>query len=274
MFNTGYRALAGTTVENTIVIEKTLKFINNLGKTLGIRWDYTFACFDSDFYWRKEVYPEYKKNRSEVDTKGMASSFMNQMYFLYDVMNNLGFTSLRFNGFEADDIIADVCNKFPDDFKVIISTDEDLYQLLTENTVIYSGTKHHDKRMTKQLFETKYGIEPKDWVMVKAIAGCYSDNIAGITSVGEKTAIAYLKQETSETINTKIKSQNYIVSKNLKLVQLPYQDIEHHIPTYLIHNFNINTEYLDNLAKTLGCYFDLSEWEMTWNQQALFNLFS
>jgi 5'-3' exonuclease len=270
MFNTCYRAVGDTSIVSNEVITKSLRFINNLSGEIGIQWNHVYTCFDSDFYWRSDIYKDYKKGRSSFSTKSTTSLFMQQLNFLYTVLENLGFTSLRFHGFEADDIITKICKSFPDDLKVIISTDEDLYQLLVDpNVILFTGTKNNYKQVTQQSFIEKYGITPDKWVTVKSLAGCTSDTIKGIEGIGEKTAIAYLKNETSVTINNKIEEHVELINRNLKLIELPYNTMEHKLGDIPLTEFTFNVSYFKNLCTALELPFFVEDWELNWSQPSL-----
>lgn len=273
MFNLCYRAIGTKPITNTSVIDNGLRFINNIASTLGVMWDYVFACYDSDFYWRSDIYPDYKRRRSVFDSNSMTSTFMSQMDALYDITEGIGFKSIRCHGFESDDLVATICKTFPQCNKLIVSNDADLYQLLDCNTIIFNGTKSKYSRVTDEDFKSEYGIHPVDWVMVKAIAGCSSDNIQGIKGIGEKTALAYLRNETSEGIEEKIVKGTAIIERNLKLVTLPYMTANHKVPNIVPKPFNINLNYIATLTSALYLNTTVESWMLNWNQPMLINIF-
>jgi len=131
-------------------------------------------------------------------------------------------------GYEADDIIASLTQTIPTTSEVvIISSDHDLFQCIKSNVCMHNPST--GKILTLQGFKKLYGITPQEFTMVKALAGCSTDNIAGIPGVGEKTAIKYLKGELKDTTKAfqKIVSAEavQIRKRNMSLVQLPYEGV-------------------------------------------------
>ncbi len=106
------------------------------------------------------------------------------------LLDQLGIKTLIAEGFEADDLIAEICRQNRDREKVIISADKDLYALLDENTMLV----WNDKFTTEETFREKYGIPPKLFPTVLALAGDYSDNIKGVKGIGIKTALKIVKE--------------------------------------------------------------------------------
>lgn len=180
-------------------------------------------CFDGIRLKRKKVCEDYKALRSEdrVTTKRRRDLIeeIRNKYFKY-----FGNVFCK-TGYEADDLIASVVQNLPKtDTKIIIAEDKDLYQLINNNTIVFHPRK-------KQLVDLKkfieiYDIHPKNWGMVKAIAGCNSDNIQGVMYVGEKTAAKYLNNNLPKRSKAwqriRTKSSTKIIKRNLPLVKLPF----------------------------------------------------
>jgi hypothetical protein len=97
------------------------------------------------------------------------------------IFPELGFlNSHMFEGFEADDIIAKAIK--PDELTIIATSDKDLYQLLTHKTYIFNLL--NNKFFTIKQFVQKYGISPEDWIVVKAIGGCFDKETEILTNRG------------------------------------------------------------------------------------------
>ena len=181
-------------------------------------------CWDSNHYKRKEIYPEYKENREETITPFQRKIIKKQMLELRcRILPQLGFkNSFIEKGYEADDLIAAIVRKNPNQVFVIAS-DNDLWQLL-DDCVIYKLDKDNSV-LTKEMFINEYGVEPLEWVEVKNLAGCGGDNVKGIEGVGLKKAIQYLKDTLPNgKIKARIKSKEsrQIVVRNDALIRLPY----------------------------------------------------
>lgn len=189
-------------------------------------------CWDSKTSKREKVYPEYKAHRKNKyidlsqDEIKFESAFRKQIKKLRtEYLPMIGYKNIFFQeGYESDDIIASICSKLSkQEQAIIITSDKDLYQLISSNISIYNPQKH--KRITLQSFYKEYGFLPNQWAKVKSIAGCYTDNIKGIQGVGEKTAIKYVKNilKSDTQAYTQIILNHKIIERNLPLIQLPFE---------------------------------------------------
>jgi len=176
-----------------------------------------------------------KKKRKEAseDEKAAYASLRKQLEDLRThVLTDMGFVNVfSQKGFEADDLIASVALRCPKNSEaIIVSSDEDLYQLLGSNRMIWNP--HKKKILNRKWFKEEYGIEPSQWRTVKALAGCSSDNVPGIPGVGEKTAIKFIKREIKKGTKTYDKFENAetIIKRNLPIVKLPYPGTGKPIP--------------------------------------------
>jgi 5'-3' exonuclease len=192
--------------------------------------DKIIFCFDHGQSNRKEIDSTYKANRTkkydELDDeqKEAMEEFRNQVQRLRTrYLPFLGFKNVFFQyGYEADDVIASIVHELHyKDEAVIISADQDLYQLLGGNVSMHNPTTH--KTMTYEAFKTKWDVPAAMWSHVKAWAGCTSDNIQGVPGIGEITAAKWvsgsLKKETKAY--QKISDNIDIFNRNIKLVTLP-----------------------------------------------------
>ncbi len=192
-------------------------------------------CWDS---WRSDskrvqLFPDYQKERAakkaEVEDEDASQMKFAQFTIIRDsVLPDLGFSNIFMaKGYEADDIIATLVAGREPEQTVVISADNDLLQLL-DNCCLYSLKKK--QIMNRRIFQLEYrGLEPSDWPMIKAIGGCNSDEVPGVTRVGEKTAIDYMLMKKgprpSKMTPTfqKIEASQDIIERNLSLVKLPFE---------------------------------------------------
>lgn len=213
----------------------TAVYYNVLGTILQLQGRFNtnqcVLCFDSRSSHRKKKRPDYKRSRQEKTPEEMERLW--ELYQQIDGMRRKYFKQIGFRnvfcrkGFEADDLIASVCQNLPGkDRAVIVSTDADLFQLLSKRVEMYDPRKQF--LWTRKIFRQQYGLRnPEDWAIVKALAGCPSDGVKGIRGVGEKTAIKFLNMTLSHTS----KAYGRIVStrglriraRNTPLVKLPYE---------------------------------------------------
>jgi DNA polymerase I len=185
-------------------------------------------CFDSNRSLRAQVYPKYKSKRrpiEDTDEQENYNEFVRQVRllrreYLYEIGYRNVFTQ---KGYEADDVIASLVNTINRKHDVVIvSSDHDLYQLLRPGVCMYNP--HRKETVTHEWFYDKYGIGPIQWIDVKAIAGCHTDEIRGIQGVGEITAAKFIsgKLKPGSKAYERIVHGNTIWKANINLVQLPY----------------------------------------------------
>lgn len=161
--------------------------------------DYICAAFDvKASTFRHKMYSEYKAQRKPMP-EGLAS----QMPIARELIECMGIPVLELAGFEADDIIGTVSKICEDEgIACLIATgDKDDLQLATDKTnVILTVTSKGLTETTiyddKLVFE-KYGVTPNEFIDVKALMGDASDNIPGISGVGEKTALKLIAENHS-----------------------------------------------------------------------------
>ncbi len=165
-------------------------FVNILLKALQ---DYTpnklVVAFDlRGKNFRKEIYPDYKANRS-----GMPDDLAAQMPILHELLSAMKVTVAEKGGVEADDIIGTISTSF-DGESYIVSGDRDMFQLVSDNvTVLFTKRGVTDVEVvTPMSLSANYGLTPKQVIEYKALRGDTSDNIPGVRGVGEKTAMQLL----------------------------------------------------------------------------------
>lgn len=215
-------------------------------------------CFDSSFSKRKELLGTYKQERKanlSTSQKAVRSAVHEQSRFLqHTLLPAMGFRNILCeHGLEADDLIAKlVLNPLPD--FVIASQDEDLYQCLAPNVRMYKPRSN--KEYTYKQFKKEWGLDPKDWAEVKAIAGCKSDNIKGIDGVGEKTAAKYLRGEKiKDALLERINSNTEFIDRNFEITALPHPDT----PEWKIREDDFHADVFAEVAKTLP-FFEKTMW--------------
>jgi len=150
------------------------------------------VAFDKGKTFRHDKYETYKDGRSETPDE-----LKLQFPKAKELVEAMGINYFEIDNYEADDIIgtfAKRCNDNPDFNAVIISSDKDLLQLITDEVEVKLLKQVGNIRMTHEEFLNTYGIEPPRMVDLKALMGDSSDNIPGVKGIGEKTAITLLKE--------------------------------------------------------------------------------
>jgi DNA polymerase-1 len=143
--------------------------------------------------FRKDMFPEYKANRAKSPDE-----FRSQLPLITEVIKAMQIPGVQLKGFEADDIIATLAKQGEKKgMRVSILTgDRDSYQLVNDSiTVLYARKGVSDiARMTPQAVLEKYELTPAQYPDFAALRGDPSDNLPSVPSVGEKTAVKWIKE--------------------------------------------------------------------------------
>ncbi|MBF0480469.1 MAG: DNA polymerase I [Desulfovibrionaceae bacterium] len=139
--------------------------------------------------FRHGLYPEYKANR-----EAMPEPLTLQVEPVGRGAGLLGFPLLVLEGAEADDGIASLAKRFGSGMPVVIvGSDKDLRQCISENVVLWDPGGKQDKLVTLRDFTEEYGIAPSAWPDLQALVGDTSDNIPGVAGIGPKSAVSLIR---------------------------------------------------------------------------------
>ena len=134
--------------------------------------------------FRHKMYDGYKANR-----KGMPEDLAIQLPYAKKAASAIGFKIIEKEGYEADDILgtlASIASESDEEIHTLIMTgDRDSLQLITDKVHVLLATNNDYILFDKSSFFEKYGVQPEQFVDVKAIMGDSSDNIPGIPGIGE-----------------------------------------------------------------------------------------
>ena len=158
-------------------------------------YDYLCVAFDvKEKTFRHKRYELYKAQR-----KPAPEDFLVQLPLMKEVLAAMNCMCMELPGYEADDIIGTV-SKICDQSNVecnILTGDKDDLQLISDNTTVKLVVTRMGRTTTTdyhpEQFREKYGIEPSEFIDVKALMGDASDNIPGVAGVGEKTAMSLIQ---------------------------------------------------------------------------------
>jgi DNA polymerase-1 len=154
----------------------------------------TVVVWDAGYTGRKEIYPEYKAQRSS-----RPDLLKEQWPSFEPLVEAFGYRNLRVEGYEADDVIASIVerSKHTNGIEVTVVTgDRDAYQLVDDHTRIMTTSRGiTDTRVyDREGVIERYGIPPElvpDFIGLK---GDTSDNIPGVPGIGDKTAMELLQR--------------------------------------------------------------------------------
>ena len=155
----------------------------------------TVVVWDAGSSGRKEVYSEYKAQRSS-----RPDLLREQWPALEPLVDAFGYRNLKVDGYEADDVIASIAERAksaqPPIDVMIVTGDRDAYQLVDDKVKIMTTSRGiTDTRVyDREGVIDRYGIPPElvpDFIGLK---GDTSDNIPGVPGIGDKTAADLLQR--------------------------------------------------------------------------------
>jgi DNA polymerase-1 len=155
----------------------------------------TVVVWDAGSSGRKEVYSEYKAQRSS-----RPDLLKEQWPHLEPLVDAFGYRNLKVDGYEADDVIASIAERAkaadPPVDVMVVTGDRDAYQLVDDGVKIMTTSRGiTDTRVyDREGVIDRYGIPPElvpDFIGLK---GDTSDNIPGVPGIGDKTAADLLQR--------------------------------------------------------------------------------
>jgi len=176
----------------------TWHFINTIRKFLEeTNFNKVMVFWDSDTNssQRKLIYPKYKMNRkSSPNDVEKTDSFNKQKTRVKQYLEEMFIRQLEIENSEADDLIAYYCQISLDEEKTIFSSDKDLTQLISEKVLIYSPNLKSYYKFGDNIKFKNCSIPHYNVMTFKILAGDTSDNIDGISLMGEKTLIKFFPE--------------------------------------------------------------------------------
>ncbi len=155
--------------------------------------EYLAVAFDTGRTFRDDLYEDYKATREK-----MPDDLRLQIERIHEVVETFGIPILEEEGYEADDVLGTVARLAAEhDVEVIILTgDRDLLQLADDHvTIRLSGQKLSEAvDYGPEQVRERYDLDPDQLIDLKALMGDSSDNIPGVSGVGEKTATKLLQE--------------------------------------------------------------------------------
>ena len=178
---------------NTSVVFGFVKFLRDIQKRerpdlLGVAFDPKGGSF------RRDIFPEYKANRSETPEDILLS-----IPYVKRVLEAMCIPILEVAGYEADDVIGTLSQKGVEaGYDVyMVTPDKDYGQLVRDNCRIYKqrGAEGSIEIVDREAIREKYGIDDPQLVRdILALWGDASDNIPGVPGIGEKIACKLVRE--------------------------------------------------------------------------------
>lgn len=258
-------AYSGSMMKNShgLATNALYGFINMLNKIMQEENpEYVMVAFDKGKTFRHLKYEVYKGGRSETPNE-----LIEQFPYARRLCDSMGIKYFEIDNYEADDIIGTFAKKVDEDKDLealIVSSDKDLLQLITDKVKVKLLKMHDYIMMDKQTFYDTYGLIPPLMVDLKALMGDASDNIPGVKGIGEKTALSLLHTygslngvyENIDNIKGKTK-EKLLNDKEMAYLSYDIATIYKEVPINTdidnIKYLGINDEYT-NLLKELEFY--------------------
>ncbi len=192
LINRAYFALPPLIASDGKIYNAVYGFVNILTKLITEnKPTHLVVAFDAGKKtFRNDLYSDYKGTR-----KGMPEELASQLPVLKDLLTKMNIKIVEKLGIEADDIIGTLSKRFTLPC-VILTGDRDCLQLIDNKTEVWL-TKHGITDVVslneRQLKEEMH-LTPNQVIELKGLMGDTSDNIPGVTGVGQKTALSLIEK--------------------------------------------------------------------------------
>lgn len=195
--NRAYYGVRPLTTRDGLYTNAVFGFLNILTKLIDDeRPDALCVTFDlKGPTFRHLQYEDYKAQR-----KGMPDELAMQMPVLKEVLEAMNIPRYELSGYEADDLIGTIAKKCENAGWqcLVVTGDKDSFQLITDKTHIRHVKSRMGRTETTEydeaVFNEEYGFEPIKMIDLKALMGDASDNIPGVSGIGEKTALDLIRR--------------------------------------------------------------------------------
>jgi DNA polymerase-1 len=238
-------------------------FFNTLLMLLrDYRPDYLVVAMDTKGpTFRHEMYEPYKANRDAAPP-----DLHEQVPRIIEVLEALGIPQISKQGVEADDIIATLCEnaKRFDIESIMVTGDKDLLQLVDFHTFALRPPKKGEtsyRLFGEKEVEEEFGVAASQIVDYLSLLGDSSDNVPGVSGIGEKGAVKLLQEygdldgiyahleDCSKGVKAKLEAGREMASLSRKLVALR-NDI-FHVDSFDTSEFLVETVHYDQAIPLL-----------------------
>ena len=201
--------------------------------------------YEKDISEGKEVSQEEKDDVNFQRERGLIFRYLEELFIRWEMDEY---------GTEADDLIAYyIKNKLPEEKCVIVSTDMDLTQLLSDDVYIYNPHLH--KNITNRNFRKEFGYPHENVVTKKILCGDSSDNISNISLLSEKKLFETVPEmlERAITVEEVVERVKLLIEERINDKKKPLKVYEN------IVNGVSNKEYDGDFYEINRKLVDLSE---------------
>jgi len=155
--------------------------------------EYIAVTFDVGRPFRHDLYKDYKANRA-----AMPDDLRWQLERIREIVSAMNIPIFEVEGYEADDVLGTLAKQADASGveTLIVTGDTDTFQLIGPHVRVltsrrqFSDTVIYDEAKVRE----RYGLEPEQLIDLKGLVGDVSDNVPGVSGVGQKTAAPLLQQ--------------------------------------------------------------------------------
>jgi DNA polymerase I len=151
------------------------------------------VAWDAGMSGREVTYDLYKAQR-----KPRPDLLREQWPHLMPLVEAFGYTNVKVDGFEADDVIASLARQAREEgiAVMVVTGDRDAYQMVGDGIRVMSTSRGitETKIYDSEAVTERYGVPPELITDLMGLRGDTSDNIPGVPGIGEKTATQLLQQ--------------------------------------------------------------------------------
>ncbi len=151
------------------------------------------VAFDVGRTFRDDLFADYKGTREK-----MPEELVLQLKRIQQVVEALSVPIFTAEGYEADDVLGTLARRASGEGMdvVIVTGDRDALQLVSPNVKVLTSRQRFDDIILydEALVQERYGVTPAQMIDYKALLGDTSDNVPGVSGIGEKTAQALVSQ--------------------------------------------------------------------------------
>ena len=176
---------------------------------------------------KKKSAKKNEENTSKAKYEDENENFQRQREIIFSILEEVSFRQIICEDVEGDDIIAQyVKERDKHENIVIVSSDRDLTQLISENVAVYIPKLK--KFITPKNDKELLGCPACNILLKKQICGDSSDNIKGIKGMGETTLFKYFPKILTEKVelDTIIKESKKINEERIKAKKKPIQSLD------------------------------------------------
>ena len=173
--------------------EDYVRTIESLGNSY--KASRVIVCFDfGKSYYRMNISDDYKSTRKKPTDEEEIQKYHEFFDCLNAIYDELTYDKHKYRGIEADDLMTFLTLKLSESYEHtwIISSDRDLYQLVSENVSIFNIFSRREVDL--EYLQDNFEITPNEYLLSRYIEGDKSDAIIGVEGIGPKRAQGLAKK--------------------------------------------------------------------------------